>query len=417
MDATITYDEVANLVGVDVPMNKNKRPDFDSIRLLRRYFERALQCLPCPQSTLHRWKGLVMNRALYALHTPTPFRVLNDPGPNAVYVREIDPANPNAIPDAAPITRTEQATIVTRFVHRKHYFLSMRNIECTCFTVIDSSINDAFKVLNDPSIQGWHAGMSVMFILDQLSNLYGQPTPAVLEMNDTIFRSPYSAANAPEVLFRCIEEWAETALLGCNPYMDWQPITNAIHLLLTTGLYTRLFKEWDHLTLPAQTWIALCTLIQEAFQWRLNATAPTAGAHRYALAQSFRQNEFGALATTNNLDTKSVDGSIATQMAALTYQSQLIANMAANKSVQQKQQLAHLAAQQEMMHQNMHQLIARMNAVTFNQSNEGRGIGRLPPEDTEVALVYVFVPVKDDTSKAMDVAPPFLVFIPQGVST
>jgi hypothetical protein len=47
--------------------------------------------------------------------------------------------------------------------------------------------------------------------------------------------------------------------------MDTQLITNAIHLLLTTGLYIRPFEEWDHLTAPNQTWIALCTMIQEAF--------------------------------------------------------------------------------------------------------------------------------------------------------
>jgi hypothetical protein len=48
--------------------------------------------------------------------------------------------------------------------------------------------------------------------------------------------------------------------------MDWQLVTNAIHLLLTTGLYTSPFEEWDQLTRSAQTWIALQTIIQEAFQ-------------------------------------------------------------------------------------------------------------------------------------------------------
>ncbi len=56
--------------------------------------------------------------------------------------------------------------IDTTFAHHKHYFLSTRNIERACFTVLDLTINNAFKVSNDPAIQGWHAGMSVMFILD-----------------------------------------------------------------------------------------------------------------------------------------------------------------------------------------------------------------------------------------------------------
>jgi hypothetical protein len=79
------------------------------------------------------------------------------------------------------------------------------------------------------------------------------------------------------------------------------------------------------------------------------------------------------------MDKESVDGSVATQVAALTYQSQLTANMAANTSVRQEQQLAHLAAQQNMIHKNMHQIIAGLNAVTFNQSDKGCSAGHFAP--------------------------------------
>jgi hypothetical protein len=49
----------------------------------------------------------------------------------------------------------------------------MGNIERVCFTILNSTINNAFKILNNPAIQGWNAGMSVMLILDHLSKLYG----------------------------------------------------------------------------------------------------------------------------------------------------------------------------------------------------------------------------------------------------
>jgi len=156
---------------------------------------------------------------------------------------------------------TEQESIDTLFNQRKHYFLSMQNIERACFTALDSSINDAFKVSNDPTIQGWHAGMRVIDILDQLSLIYGQPTPTALEANDHIFRSPTSAANAPKVLFLRIKECAEKALLGQNPYIDKQLITNTICLLLTTGLYIRAFEEWDQLAETAKMWIELRRLL------------------------------------------------------------------------------------------------------------------------------------------------------------
>jgi hypothetical protein len=85
----------------------------------------------------------------------------------------------------------------------------------------------------------------VIDILDQLSTIYGQPTPAILKTNNTVFRCPYLAANTPDILFRRIKECAKTAQLGHNPYMDWQLVTNAICLLLMTGLYTRPFEDWD----------------------------------------------------------------------------------------------------------------------------------------------------------------------------
>jgi hypothetical protein len=121
---------------------------------------------------------MVMARELYALLTPMPLCLPNNLGDAVVYVCPVVARQPV---DATLLTRTEQASIDTCFARVKHYFLSMRNIERACFTALNASINDAFKVSNDPTIQGWHFGMQVINILDQLSTIYGQPTPAVLK--------------------------------------------------------------------------------------------------------------------------------------------------------------------------------------------------------------------------------------------
>ncbi len=70
MDVTITYNEVAVLVVINIP-TLNLCPNLKQIWILHRHFEHALQCLPCPQTTLHGWKGMVMAQELYALLTPT----------------------------------------------------------------------------------------------------------------------------------------------------------------------------------------------------------------------------------------------------------------------------------------------------------------------------------------------------------
>ena len=181
--------------------------------------------------------------------------------------------------------------------------------------------------------------MEIMDIFDQLANMYGRPTPAALLTNDQLYRSPYSPADAPEVLFRRIEDCQEVQILGNDPYTPQQLINNAIRLLLATGLYTRDFDdEWDRQDEIDKTWPNLKSFIQAAYTRRLNATAATSGGQGYA-----HHNAFNALAS----DDDSVD-TVGTQIAALTAHSQLTANTAATTS-QQLAQLQH--AQQQMMTQ------------------------------------------------------------------
>jgi hypothetical protein len=219
--------------------------------------------------------------------------------------------------------------------------------------------------------------MTTVMILDQLSAVYGKPTAAALDANDAMFRSPYSAADAPEVLFRRIEDCADIATLGDNPYTDKQLILTAVHHLLTTGLYIRAFEDWDQLDAADQSWINLRRIIQDVFERRLNATAPTAGHQGYAPALPYMLNNafgaFGPTADTNDDD--SVD-TIATQIAAVTMQSQLTATTAANSSQRQEQAVQALARQQDLLHAQQHQILGQLAALSFNASDAGQGIRR-----------------------------------------
>jgi hypothetical protein len=57
-------------------------------------------------------------------------------------------------------------------------------------------------------------------------------------------------------------------------------------------------------------------------------------------------------------------------------QSQLTALTVANSNQRQEVQLTHLASQQNLMHENMPQLIAGLNADNFKVSDKGHGVGR-----------------------------------------
>jgi hypothetical protein len=213
MDLTITYDDVTTLVRTNLPA-LNPHPNFERIGILCRPFEHMLQCLPCLQITLHGWKGMVMAQELYTLLTPNTFCLPNRPGQTNAYVHAM---MPNQLINTSPFMQKEQATIDMHFACTKNYFVSMQNIERAWFTALDESVDNALKVSDDPSVRGWHAGMCVINILDQLSKTYGQLTLAVLALNDAALRIPYWADDAPEVLFCWIKDCTEIALLGHDP--------------------------------------------------------------------------------------------------------------------------------------------------------------------------------------------------------
>jgi hypothetical protein len=127
---------------------------------------------------------MVMASKLYALLTTSMFHLPINPGAAAVYFCSQLPGQPV---NNAPLSRTEQASIESLFNRRKHCYLSMQNIKRACFMALNASINNAFKVSNDPNVHGWHAEMRVIDILDQLSATYSQSTPALLEANNHIF--------------------------------------------------------------------------------------------------------------------------------------------------------------------------------------------------------------------------------------
>ena len=297
-----------------------------------------------------------MARPMYSLLTKTPFRLPTDPGPVAIYypppVQIID-AQGAPVLDAAgfptyhvqpTIARAEQATIDAQFRRANNYYESYLNVRRAVFNILDDNIDDAFKVSNDPALVGWNPSMEPREMFDQITATYGKPTPAALLQNDTLFRSVYSPNDAPEVLFRRIEDCQEVQILGEDPYTAQQLLNNAVRLLLQCGLYTRDFEDWDRKPSADRIWINLKTFVQECYTRRLNASSITSGAHGYV------QNAFAVLQDDSDAEDDDVQ-TVITQMAALTTQSQLTATTTADNSASVAAAINQLNANQQAMQQ------------------------------------------------------------------
>jgi len=284
-----------------------------------------------------------------------------DPGPQAVYFPpqqpildaagqpDLDAAGNLQYPPLPVLARATIATIDASFNRARNYWRSYENIKRACYNMLDDHIDDAFKVSNNPALTGWNPSMNIIDMLDELVTTYGRPTPVALLTNDTLFRSAYSPIDAPEVLFRRIENCQEVQVLGDDPYTAVQLLNNAVRLLLACGLYQRDFEEWDRRAAADKTYLQLKPFIQAAFQRRLNASGNTTG------QQGYVQNAFNALTEDSDDDIDDDVATIVTQLAAMTNQSQLTAASTTATTNNVNAAITQLAANQQTM---MNQLMA-----------------------------------------------------------
>ena len=198
--------------------------------------------------------------------------------------------------------------------------------------------------------------MEIRKFFDQIISTYGQPTPAALHQNDTLFRNVYSPQDAPEVLFCCIEDCQEVQLLGEDPYTAQQLLNKAVRLLVQCGLYSRDFEDWDRKTASDKIWTNLKTFVQECYTPHLNATNITAG------LQGYVQNAFAALGKESDEDDDDVQ-TVITQMAALTTQSQLTATTTAETQASVAAAINQLAANQQVMQQQFAAFTTQQNTT------------------------------------------------------
>ena len=271
MNQLITYDEASGVLRTPA-FPKLGRPDFTSVRALRKHFHSALAKLECPQSSVYGWTGVAMDPVVYALIEPNPFAIPIDPGATPTYGQGF---------------QTTQMMKTTEMIweNERTYFQSYGNIHRACFRLLDELIRPEYKVSNVSGLTGWNSTMSIQEILAQLETTFGKPSAYLAFQNNTIFTSPFSAMDTPESLFQRIEECQEVAVLGGTPYSVRQIVNTTMYLFLQSGIFpTREFEVWDAYPPTNKTWPSLKTFVQQAYQRKLVASSfrNTSGQMGYA---------------------------------------------------------------------------------------------------------------------------------------
>jgi hypothetical protein len=175
-----------------------------------------------------------MEPNMYALLKAVPFTIPINPGDTPISTQFATPSH------------MKMADAI--FLHIKNYYLSYKNINRACFKMLDENVQPQYKVSNVTTMMGWNATMSVRLILEQLEGSYGKPNMMTIHQNDLLFQSPFLPSKAPEMLFYRIEQCQEIQTIAEDPYTPKQIISNAVRLLMVSGMFP--LKEFD-------TWEAL----------------------------------------------------------------------------------------------------------------------------------------------------------------
>jgi hypothetical protein len=221
MDTVVPFDDVTSFLRN--PPTMHPCPDFAKLHALCLHLVKALKLIKCPQSSIHGWSGLAMAPAVYAPLEPNAFVVPADPGPAPIYI-------------SFAMLATIKMVNAT-FKQDKNYFMSYKNIYHACFRMLYKFVPNQYKVLNMPVLLVWNTTMSIQFILNQMEDAYGKPLAAVLFSNDTLFKSPFAATEAPKSLFYHMEQCQEIMTLGNLPYTPAQVIANALCLLMASTIF------------------------------------------------------------------------------------------------------------------------------------------------------------------------------------
>jgi hypothetical protein len=136
--------------------------------------------------------------------------------------------------------------------------------------MFDAIIAAQFKVSNTPLLTGLISTMTIIKILDHLQDSYGKPNMMTLFNNNTLFWSPLTPGNSPEMLFYLIKQCQEIPRTGKVLYLDNQIIATAVSILVTSNMFPlKNFDAWE--AMANKTYPALKTFFHKAYRQRLSA--------------------------------------------------------------------------------------------------------------------------------------------------
>jgi hypothetical protein len=306
-----------------------------------------------------------MEPNMYALLEAVPFAIPINPGDTPIYTQFATPSH------------MKMADAI--FLRNKNYYLSYKNINRSCFKMLDENVQLQYKVSTVTTMTGWNATMSIRSILKQLEGSYGKPGMMTIHQNNLLFQSPFLPSKAPEMLFYQIEQCQEIQTITEDPYTPKQIISNAVRLLMATGIFPlKEFNTWE--ALPIKTYPILKTFVHEAYTRHLTSIQLRNTAGQQGYVQNPNNNMYNVFGEGGDEVTDDNTTITQTATAAMTRSTSGDATNAATSKATISSEVSaainQLAANQTAM---MNQMAAMQFSPPTPARHSGQGQLHVPP--------------------------------------
>jgi len=131
------------------------RPSCMRLRAWGKHNADIMAQIPHPDYPQHRWKGMVIQPALFALINTKPFAPPMDPGRLAVY------------PQYALVVAMKM--IDSQFTINMNMYKTYNNIKRALYNILAKSVSLQYQASTTPGLSGWDPSMSIHAILAQLN--------------------------------------------------------------------------------------------------------------------------------------------------------------------------------------------------------------------------------------------------------
>ena len=252
-------------------------PTYDSITNIKsELFSNAAVIQTTLGGGQHGHIGLIMQPALYANLSATPFIIPQDPGPLPVF-------NPNI-----RYTAADRETVIREHKEQTRLYQTIVNVDLALKKQLIAAVEDVYLAEKKDRYMGF-LHVRTRHLLEHLMQRYGNITPLARKQNKTRLEEPLDTSQPIDVYFKRVDDCVQFAVDAGTPFSAEQILETVYYAVSASGLYTDGCKQWRKRNNNTKTWVAFKLYFASEYhdlREQMNMTSQQSGFHSANAATS-----------------------------------------------------------------------------------------------------------------------------------